>query len=1127
MTYDQHIASNPEISVWVSASAGTGKTKVLTDRVLRLLLTGCRPDKILCITYTKAAAAEMKHRIGAQLGAWAIISDQELREKLAGLTGSDPDADTARRARQLFALVMDAPEFRIQTIHSFCQSLLKRFPLEANIAPHFTLIDGHTSSELLQEAKKRLFSEAGNSECSKAIEALAGSISEAAFDELIACIVRDRSKFTSWLNAEAGAASLQKKILEKAGFTYGTTEKEIFGRHFAYGAEETNLLRQACAALAKSNGKSDITMLNALQVWLEASPDLGRCKSYSKAFLTEKSEPRKTLCTQAAKKLLPNLEDILRREQERVTAFAARQRSFHTIQATGHMIVLAEMLLGIYHSLKDAHGYMDYDDIIFYAVSLLHKKGAAAWVLYKLDGGIDHLLIDEAQDTGPEHWKLVEALTSEFFAGEGVNKARRSLFVVGDSKQSIFSFQGADPLGFDRMQSQLRKRITSAGMEFRNVNLALSFRSTEPVLQAVDEVFLQPAARDGLIFSESDISHAAHRKGMAGRVELWPLMEAGETEDAPAWHVYDKPFLSVKPETLLANEIALTIKGWLDNKRKILSQNRPLSAGDILILVQRRGTFTNAMLRALKQHNINVAGSDRLILTSHIAVEDCIALAHFLLLPQDDMTLATVLKSPFIGLSEEELFELAYDRREHALWQRLKDFAFTPGGRRDVAKPYQEGVIYHSAYTFLSDLLAKVDYLPPYELFAHILETLEGRKKLAARLGTEIYDPLNEFLSHALQYSNMHAPSLQGFLHWLQSGESEIKRDMEKAKDEVRIMTVHGAKGLQAPIVFLPDTTRLPQPEAGILWSDTDHVPLWSPHADYEDEHYRGLKERIKLQKEREYRRLLYVAMTRAEDELYICGWKGKKQVAEKCWYELIRQGISGNWKEENGKMALRSEQTEPPKSAIADIKRKSSATLPAWINTPPASEPAASRPLAPSRMEAPAKALSPLQDQATRTKGLLIHRLLQYIPDIAPEMRAATIEDFIGRYSRDFNKSTRERISREVMDIIEHPDFVPIFSPDSVAEAPISGIVHDKEGNPIVISGQIDRLAVIGDKVYVIDYKSNAQPPEREQEVPPAYLKQMEAYKKLVARIYLEKTIYCGLLWTTIPKLMFLTDLS
>jgi ATP-dependent helicase/nuclease subunit A len=1106
MTYDQHIASDPANSVWVSASAGTGKTKVLTDRVLRLLLSGAAPSKILCITYTKAAAAEMQQRIDSQLGQWAIMEKEGLQEALAGLMGAIPDEKHIARAQQLFAILLDAPErMRIQTIHGFCQSILKRFPLEAGIPPHFSLIDTYTSQELLHEARMRLFMAANNevdSNATQAISALTSIISESSFNDLLEEIVNARQKFIILFSRFPNKETLRESIYQAFGLHPDESIERLKQKHFTYSEEEKQLLRQACRALAQGQGDSDSKTAKAIQNWLEGYDNH---EAYITAFVTQSGEPRVRLCTKEAEKHWVGLKEFLAREQQRVIAFADICRSLKLAGLTQHVVALASTLLGLYNNLKMLHGYMDYDDLITHTVQLLEQSGSAAWVLYKLDGGIDHLMVDEAQDTSPLQWKLVDIIASEFFVGEGARPKNRTLFIVGDEKQSIFSFQGAAPHAFDDMQRRLSRRT-----ELKRVRLALSFRSTAPVLQLVDKVFAQADARDGLVFTESDISHDVKRIGMAGRVELWPLMESPEEEAQVPWFITDMPLYNPRPELLLAHSIAKTIADWLKHKRQLQSQGRPVVPGDIMILVQRRGIFADVMLRALKQYNIPVAGADRLMLTSHIAVMDLMALADFLLLPQDDLTLAVVLKSPFVGLSEEALFELAYNRGKQSLWQRLR-----------TNKKYTE------EYHFLAGLLAITDYVPPYELFAHILEKHGGRKKLAARLGNEIDDPLNELLALAIQYSQTYPPSLQGFLQWLRSGATEIKRDMENGGDAVRIMTVHGAKGLQAPIVFLPDATNAPHYDRGILWQTSDNsLPLWSPFAADDEMHYRNLKERNRLETEQEYRRLLYVAMTRAEDELYVCGWKSSKAVSDGCWYELIKRAIEKDesWATEDTKKVLLCAQTEPPKYSTKPAKQEISQKLPGWVHIMPGQERPLSKPLAPSHMDELGAMLSPFKDNKARARGLLIHRLLQILPDIVPNKRRVVAQDILQKQAENLSFEEQNIVIDEIFNILNHPDFSQVFSEHSVAEVPVTGIVQDGNGNPLVISGQIDRLAVFENEVYIIDYKTNRILPKNETTIPDNYLKQMHAYRELVAQIYPDKIIHCALLWTAEAKLMVIS---
>ena len=1117
MTFDQRIASDPAFSVWVAANAGTGKTKVLTDRVLRLLLSGVKPERILCITYTKAAAAEMEQRIEMQLGKWAITNDEDLSDILAELTGNLPDNQLITRARNLFVTLIDAAQrLSIQTIHGFCQSVLMRFPLEAKVPPHFTLIDEQTSAQLLKEAKEKFLCEPDGI-VNASIAHIASLAGEYVFNDLIVSIIKDRSKFTQWFSTSDGKAHLISELYARNGLSGDETAKTILQKIFHYNEKETADLRHACAALAESEAKSDTTTFYALNGWLNRgeTPSVGTIENYVLALLTKQYEPRKTTYTKNTVKLFPAIEAIVQAEQQRVLRYTTALQALQNVELNTHVITIAYALLKQYHQLKNYHCYLDYDDLIIQTALLLQQPSGVTWVLYKLDSKIEHILLDEAQDTSPLQWQIMNALTQEFFAGEGAQEKQRTVFVVGDGKQSIYSFQGADPQHFDSEQMKLRKRVQSAGHNFKNIRLALSFRSTAAVLQAVDDVFATQASSDGLVFQESIISHEAYRKGQAGRVEIWPLLETVPMEPLPPYYVAKEPEIAERVEVTLAKKIAATIKSWFDEKRKLLSQDRVIVPGDIIILIQKRsGYFIPAMIRALTDYSIAVSGTDRLTLTDHIAVQDCITLAHFLLLPDDDLTLAVILKSPFIGLSEEDLFTLAYDRAGQTLWQRLRAFSHFP--EEDNATKS----CYDAAYTYLSDLLAKVDYLQPYELFAYILETRGGRKQLCARLGKEINDPLNELLALAIEYGTLHTPTLQGFLQWLNIGDIVIKRDMEHGVNEIRIMTVHGAKGLQAPIVFLPDTVRLPTPKTGIMWSE-DNLPVWSPSADYESTYCRELRDNLRLVRDREYRRLLYVAMTRAEDELYVCGWKSTLPVQEKSWYEMIKQGIAAasakgdsSWQEIEANHVLTSPQLVAPGQKEVAKKQSMPVILPNWLNQPAPFEPIPAKPLSPSQLEEESKVTQEVNPGA-RMRGVMLHRLLQYLPDISLDKRDA----FIARLGGVSEEA--EKIKSEVNAILNNPEFTPFFSKDSIAEAPISGIVMDAEGKAVTISGQIDRLLVTEDKVYIIDYKTGSKIPDSVKDIPGAYIKQMNAYRKLMEQIYPNKEIICALLFTAAPKVI------
>lgn len=1134
----QQTASDPRFSVWVAANAGTGKTKVLTDRVLRLLLADTAPSRILCITYTKAAAAEMENRIHHTLSEWVALDDVELAAALRQLNDEAPSEDMLRRARSLFATVLDAPEgVRIQTIHSFCQSLLRRFPLEAGVQPHFEVIDDRTALELMAEARMRLFSRSlkaadGDENLAAAVNLLAGRLAESQFQDLLTQLVGERRNILPALARKDGVRRLIDDAYATLKVAKGANESSLFAECFDYEKSEENALRDAIKLLLNGS-KEDCTRADVMCPWWEKPTTAERMAlwgQYRNAWLTTTGEPRKRLATKKVTNHHPETEDTLREEQERCLFYDAKLRALRTAQFTEAAIVVVDSILSIYSHLKQVYQFLDYDDLVLLTLQLLRREGIAPWVLYKLDGGLDHVLIDEAQDTSPEQWALVNKLVDEFFAGEGAQSERQvqcTLFVVGDEKQSIYSFQGAAPRAFGAKCDDYAAKAEAAQAEFRKVSLGMSFRSTAAVLNVVDAVVTQPHVQAGMSFQGGIVPHEAFRDGQAGVVEIWPVVAGEEREQHDIWEVKTEVVNAADSRFILAERIASVISQWLHNKEILASQGRPIGAGDVLVLVRSRNAFMHHLVRALKRLGVPVAGVDRMVLTENIAVMDLLALAEFLLLPDDDLSLACVLKSPLCGLSEDELFELAHYRGRKSLWVQLQ------------ASKHEECI------AFLSGLLERVDYIRPYELFASVLEEQGRRLRFAERMGEEVFDPFDEFLALALEYERSHAPSLQGFLHWVRSGETQIKRDMEQGQDAVRIMTVHGSKGLQAPIVFMPDTTDTPRSSNQPLWTQEsgEQVMLWSPSAKEDDPATAELREAYKREQEEEYRRLLYVAMTRAEDRLYIGGWIGRnrKDISEDCWYRWISDGASGLMQphtirfgeDEVQVQRYTTEQTAPPKSKKHTVQQVLAPPMPAHLAEPPAPEPHPPEPLVPSRSDSePVLAsgqsggavLSPVGETERFQRGNLIHSLLQWLPDTAAEARMSAATSYLARYAEDMSVDDRQLVLDEVMAVMDDAQMAPVFAQGSLAEVPVSGLVGmGQEQESRILSGQIDRLRVTDDAVWIIDYKTQRIPPHTQGDVPAAYLRQMAIYRAALLQIYPDRAVHCALLWTAAPALMVL----
>ena len=852
----------------------------------------------------------------------------------------------------------------------------------------------------------------------------------------------------------------------------------------------------------------------------------------------------------------PGLADVLLRAKADYADLYDKRRRRRIVDATVALLTISERVMAHYTRAKSQRAALDFEDLIVSSASLLDQSNAAAWVLYKLDGGLDHVLVDEAQDTSPVQWRVIEQLVAEFYAGAGarkeqpreVNETARTVFAVGDEKQSIYSFQGAAPKMFAETGLNFGMRAQAAEQSFQRVPLTLSFRTVEPLLEAVDRVFGDHQKTPGLSTSGDLIRHVALRQGQAGLVELWNTEVPEEVEPAPAFAPLDEQTAS-SPITRLAERIAAKIENWLQSGERLVSQNRPIRASDILILVRKRQPFAGEMVRALKRRRIPVSGSDRIVLSEHIAVQDLMALADFLLLPEDDLSLAVVLKSPLFGLDDNDLLKFA-PTRPGLLWTALLKAAEADKRLQPAAEQ-------------LKRWRAQTDFTPPFEFFANVLDRDGARTKLLSRLGPEAADAIDEFVNLALNYDEQAPPSLQGFVTWMRTGRREIKRDMEQANDEVRIMTVHGSKGLEAPIVFLPDTCSGPgagQPSPLIKLS-SNAVPeglgpafAWAVRGASKSELVQSIRDQEKAERLEEHNRLLYVAMTRARDRLYVAGFEGKSGIAKGSWYETIEQGLEGHLVESTDETGARVRRTEAAQTVEHEAPDESateataSAPLPDWATEPAPKEPVLTVPLAPSRIEPQAineegetlslqelrdAAKPPLEPAASSPlylsrdhrllRGTITHALLEHLPNLAADQRASTAKRFVATRGPDFPDMVQEAIVSEALRILDDREFGEAFGPGSRAEVAVVANVCDPSGKgPILrVNGQIDRLVRRKGSVLIVDYKSNRQPPRSAERVSEAYLLQLAAYRVALQQIYKEEKIEAALLWTDGPSLM------
>lgn len=1106
-TEQQRRAANPLQSVWVEASAGTGKTKVLSDRVLRLLLSGVAPSRILCLTYTKAAAVEMSSRIAARLSRWAVADEETLHKELIALLGQLPEnqksyAKLEATARQLFATLLDTPGgMKIQTIHSFCQEILKRFPLEARISPYFEVMDDRTATEALADIQQKLLQKIENepeSPLGQALAFLTRQVGEFKFPDLMKTIAINRGKISKLLAEYSDEVSLQKELARRLEVRPGDSESTVLaGFMDGINREDLRLLREAWF----KGTATDIKNAGLLAGLAEKNFPESDFENYQKLFLTKEGMPKAKSGSKGALTACPRLDEIFYREAERLQGVKNKLTALRVYASTVAVLVLARELIGGYNRYKKLHSKMDYEDLIVLTRDLLENKSVADWVLYKLDGGIDHVLIDEAQDTSPNQWSIIKAVTEEFFTGLGAGEQVRTVFAVGDRKQSIYSFQGADPREFDKM----RQYFAAKAKNFDEVKLEVSFRSTAAVLKSVNTVFCDDYGRKGVVLEGEDITHIPFRLGDGGKVELWPLIEPEEGENPDMWRPPVERTSGESTSSRLAKMIAARIKEQVSRGDILRSQNRPVCYRDYLILVQRRNSFVEEMVRECKNAGVNVAGVDKIRLLEQIAVQDLVALGQFLLLPTDDLTLACVLKSPLCGLNDDDLFALCYNRGGASVWTRLCD-------NQD----------YRETCQLLRELLDMADYIRPFELYAYVLNKQGGRKKFVERMGLEVEDGLDEFINLTLAYEQEHIPNLQGFVRWISADEVEIKRELEQSEaDAVRIMTVHGSKGLQAPIVILPDMVRMVnvRKEGGLLWDELFYYPLSS--VDY-DQNCSRIKEEETIRANEEYKRLLYVALTRAEDRLYLCGYRQNSAAKAESWYEICRRSLEaiGN-SNEAGEVVYETPQELDVKAVESKkIKEYVRPDFP-WLSQSAPEENPLARPYMPSRPDSEdveEALLSPISSDGSNRyqRGRIIHKLLQFLPDVQAADKGQIISEFLAKNAPEFSVAQVRRIQEEVLTLLADSRLSLLFGAESKAEVPIIGEVDGR-----IMSAQVDRLVVTKKEVLIADFKTNRPAAKSLAEVPAAYIKQLQAYRDLLSRIYPDKTVRSYLLWTDTTQIM------
>lgn len=1085
----QQRAANPQSSIWVEANAGSGKTRVLTDRVLRLLLAGVQPDQILCLTYTKAAAAEMRQRVSDRLAGWALNDDVKLARELLDLLDAPAEAKLLDRARTLFATALETPGgLKIQTIHAFCESVLHRFPVEAGVPFDFSVVDDYERETMILEAREKVIAAGINGDPALAgpVETLFDALSDFAIAKAIELALAENRKLKQILaDREAAKRRLRKLVRYTAGPSSG---------HIRLTMETETLLlpgdaRQVVAVLGGDPTKSK--GIRFADVLARANLDRPSHDDLLAAFLTADGDPRGSLMPKREAMLYPELFARLEAERDRIHHLSGEEARAALIERSEALLDVLGAISDRYEAQKRARSLLDFDDLVARMSLLLRDQAQGPWVRYKLDGGLTHILVDESQDTNPEQWQVIDALVEEFFEPGGIER-HRTLFAVGDGKQSIYSFQGAEPALFHESGVKYEWRALGANRPFARVRLRTSFRTLMGVLEAVDTVFLNEERREAVL-EELTIIHETARRDAGGTVTLWPPVRELEDDFDPEQWPLDVPRDMRSAARQVAERIAAEIAGWVRDRRPLGARGRVIRPDDVLILVQSRSSLFHEVIRALHRFGLPTPGADRLAVTGHIAVLDLLALGDVLLNTADDLQLGALLRSPLFDLSEQELYELARPR-EVRLWKAL---AASTAPRAAAA------------YKQLHAWRGRLDFERPYEFFAHVLQAEGGLRRFHERFGREVDDVFAEFLELALAHEQTPQPSLQGFLAAMRTRDVMIKRELNERGGGVRVMTVHGAKGLEAPIVILADAASRPDSRQT---SRPVYLPLTTPgplllHASSKSDHVPEtlvLRDAEAARQQAEYWRKLYVAMTRAEDELYVTGSLTKQARLDGTWYEAIETSLrpqSQSVTNTAGEETALHYPADRVAATVAEVRDVAPIAGLAPVRLAPLPRPRlvpVVRPsLAGSRAERErvleTTAESVRDAEAARREGIALHALLQHLPRIETGQQDSVALKALGVLLPEA-PARHADLAGKALSILRKPELASLFGAGSRAEVPFLAKA-ERNGEAVTIAGRIDRIVTTLDGVLLVDFKSDADPARSAAEVKPAYLTQLGLY--------------------------------
>jgi ATP-dependent helicase/nuclease subunit A len=1057
---EQYLASDPDYSIWLSASAGTGKTKVLTDRVLRLLISGAEPHRILCLTFTNAAANEMRERIYKKISKWSIITKKNLKLEIETLKGSNATDEEVVYAQNLLSNhLQKSDSLNIYTIHSFCQKILKQFPIEAGVSPNFKIIDEINQQKIFASIKYTLIVD---KDLKALVTSLLSQMHETKLNELIEEILNDRIKF--------------KYLFEKFSNSFDYQQYLQHILKINPSEDSISIIQDTKLFILKYVDRILICDIKKLLAdYLEASSEdiLEKWSKLKNFFLTQDESKKKKLLTKAKQAEYPDQLEYLLLVQDIVFETTDRVKTFKLLESSIKLYDLAKGVIEKYEAYKNQKSFIDYDDLIYYTHQLFTKSEFKDWILYKLDGGIEHILVDEAQDTNLNQWKLVLAMINDFVAGESANKVSKSIFVVGDEKQSIYSFQGAEYEQFNKIKTQILQQLANSQKKYQVINLGTSYRSAEIILNTVNQIFHHVRSKSKDLFDSDNFGLNCCLKDYGGKVELWPIYQNSKTSEV-FWPII-KEEASEDAQSRLAKDIASYIKDCINSKKVLYSTQKAAQPQDFMILLRQRNNFAHQIVKELKALRVPVSGLDRIDLFDDLSVQDLLSAAKFVLFPEDELNLAGLLKSPIINLTDNELYELSHNRVQN------------------LNTKIQTESQYLLVKNQLNQIITLASNVTISDFFYILVYGYDNLSRFLAMNSHESSDSINELINLALKFEHEISGSMQEFVAWCNACDIEITRDTNSG-NVVRIMTVHGSKGLQAPIVILPETTSMPKASGKFLWNN-NFCPFFTIRTNQSCQFYDDLKQGERSLQYKEYLRLLYVATTRACEQLVFCGYTSNEDINENCWYNLVSSAIKPTltaveYKDQN--IFISESLMQRPVASFSQDKTKSiplinltsKATYTSKIQT---------KNLFPN---------SPLNVQNSAIYGQIIHKILED-SFVLGNFENLLKSKLLTLLPEDYLKVLIPKLSS----LEQNPEFQSILQSETKTEVSIGSNIDYK-------IGRIDLLSITQNKITIIDYKTDAKVPDSINEVPIKYLEQLESYKKAMQCIYPQHKVEAKILW-------------